>query len=97
MRRRREALYYQNLDSQMKAIKVTASIDEHGQLTLDCPIITLKNSRVEVIVLIPEEVEASEDDTPDEVILEDFRTAWHEARTGQTIKIDQVWEDLKDV
>jgi hypothetical protein len=58
---------------------------------------TDKNSRVEVIVLIPEEIEASEDDTPDEVILEDFRTAWHEARTGQTIKIDQVLEGLEDV
>ncbi|RUT03812.1 hypothetical protein DSM106972_047260 [Dulcicalothrix desertica PCC 7102] len=81
----------------MKAIKVMASIDEHGQLRLDSPIITDKNSRVEVIVLIPEEVEASEDDTPDEVILEDFRTAWHEARTGQAIPINQVWEGLEDV
>jgi hypothetical protein len=33
----------------MKAIKVMASIDEHGQLTLDRPIMTPKNSRVEVI------------------------------------------------
>ena len=80
----------------MKAIKVMAKIDEHGQLTLDRPIMTDKNSRVEVIVLIPEEAEASEDDTSDEVILEDFRTAWHEARTGQTIKIDQVWQGLEN-
>jgi hypothetical protein len=58
---------------------------------------TYKNSCVEVIVLILDEVEVSEDDTPDEAILEDFRTAWHEARTGQTISIDQVWEGLKDV
>ena len=81
----------------MKAIKVMAKIDEHGQLTLDRPIMTDKNSRVEVIVLIPEEVEVSEDDTPNEVILEDFRQAWHEARTRQTIPIDQVWEGLEDV
>lgn len=80
----------------MKAIKVMAKIDEHGQLMLDRPIMTDKNSRVEVIVLIPEEAEASEDDTSDEVILEDFRTAWHEARTGQTIKIDQVWQGLEN-
>lgn len=59
----------------MKAIKVMASIDEHGQLRLDRPIMTDKNSRVEVIVLIPEEIEVLEDDTPDEVILEDFRQA----------------------
>jgi hypothetical protein len=81
----------------MKAIKVMASIDEHGQLTLDSPIVTDKNSRVEVIVLIPEEAEADEDYTSDETILEDFRTSWHEARTGQTIPINRVWEGLEDV
>ncbi|BAZ09158.1 hypothetical protein NIES4071_09640 [Calothrix sp. NIES-4071] len=42
----------------MKAIKVMANIDEHGQLTLDSPIRTPKNSRVEVIVFIPEEAES---------------------------------------
>ena len=81
----------------MKAIKVMGRIDEHGKLTLERPIMTYKNSYVEVIVLISDEVEVSEDDTPDETILEDLRTAWHEARTGQTISIDQVWEGLKDV
>ncbi len=69
----------------MKAIKVMGSIDEHGQLRLDSPIITDKNSRVEVIVLIPEEAEVDEDNTSNEEILEDFRQAWHEARTGKTI------------
>ncbi|GET43980.1 hypothetical protein [Microseira wollei] len=41
----------------MKAIKVMGTINDQGQLT--------KNSRVEVIVLIPEESEIDEDDTPD--------------------------------
>jgi uncharacterized protein YrzB (UPF0473 family) len=41
----------------MKALKVMATIDEQGQLTLDRPLITDKNSRVEVIVLIPEEAD----------------------------------------
>lgn len=81
----------------MKAIKVMASIDEHEQLTLDSPLITDKNSRVEVIVLIPEEAEIDKDDKSEEVILEDFRQAWHEAMTGQTIPITQVWEGLEDV
>ena len=39
----------------MKALKVMATIDEQGQLTLDHPLIIDKNSRVEVIILIPEE------------------------------------------
>lgn len=52
----------------MKAIKVMASIDEHGQLTLDRPIMTDKNSLAEVIVLIPEEAEVDREDTSNEVI-----------------------------
>ncbi|BAY23494.1 hypothetical protein NIES2100_32590 [Calothrix sp. NIES-2100] len=81
----------------MKAIKVMATIDEHGQLTLDHPLMTDKNSRVEVIVLIPEAAEIDEDDQSKESILEDFRQAWHEAMTGQTIPVAQLWEGLEDV
>lgn len=81
----------------MKAIKVMATINEQGQLTLDYPLITDKNSRVEVIVLIPEEAQIDEDDKPKEAILEDFRQAWHEAITGQTIPVAQLWEELEDV
>ena len=81
----------------MKAIKVMATIDEQGQLTLDYPLITDKNSRVEVIVLIPEKAEIEEDDKSKEAILEDFRQAWHEAMIGQTIPVAQLWEGLEDV
>lgn len=56
-----------------------------------------KNSRVEVIVLIQEESEVDEDDTPDSEILADFRQAWHEAMTGQTIPVSQLWEGIEDV
>jgi hypothetical protein len=79
----------------MKAIKVMATIDEHGQLTLDHPLIRDKNSRVEVIVLIPEAAEIDEDDQSKEGILEDFRQAWHEAMTRQTIPVAQLWEGLE--
>jgi hypothetical protein len=81
----------------MKAIKVMATIDEQGQLTLDHPLVTDKNSRVEVIVLIPEKTEIDEDDQPKEAILEDLRQAWHEAMTGQTIPVAQLWEGIEDV
>jgi hypothetical protein len=70
----------------MKALKVMAMIDDQGQLTLDHPLLTDRNSRVEVIVLIPEESEA----------LADFRQAWHEAMTGQTIPVAQLWEGLEN-
>lgn len=77
----------------MKAMKVMATIDEQGQLTLDHPLIIDKNSRVEVIILIPEE---ETQDTSQAEILADFRQAWHEAMTGQTIPVSQLWEGLED-
>ncbi|MGA9378701.1 MAG: hypothetical protein WBV73_08025 [Phormidium sp.] len=81
----------------MKAIKVMATINEQGQITLDHPLITDKNSRVEVIVLIPEAGEINENEQPKEEIIEDFRQAWHEAMTGQTIPVAQLWEGIDDV
>lgn len=77
----------------MKALKVMAIIDDEGQLTLDHPLETDRNSRVEVIVLIPEE-EILDDQSQSEV-LADFRQAWHEAMTGQTIPVAQMWEGLE--
>lgn len=76
----------------MKAIKVMATINEQGQLTLDSPLITDKNSRVEVIVLIPDTTEINEDAPTKETLLEDFRQAWHEAETGKTIPVSRIWE-----
>ncbi len=55
----------------MKALKVMGTIDEQGQLTLDQPLITNKNSRVEVIILIPEKTD--QDDISQAEILTDFR------------------------
>jgi hypothetical protein len=74
----------------MKALKVMAMIDDEGQLTLDYPLVTDRNSRVEVIVLIPE-ADVLDDQSQSEV-LTDFRQAWHESMTGQTIPVAQMWE-----
>jgi hypothetical protein len=73
----------------MKAVKVMGNINEQGQLSLDQPLQSIKNIRVEVIVLIQEESEVNEEDFSKEEILEDFRQAWHEAMTGQTIPISE--------
>ena len=74
----------------MKALKAMATINDQGQITLDNPLLTNKNSRVEIIVLIPESAE----DFAKEEIKSDFRQAWHETMTGQTIPLSQVWESL---
>jgi hypothetical protein len=73
----------------MKAVKVMGTINEQGQLFLDQPLQSIKNIRVEVIVLIQEGSEVNEEDFSKEEILEDFRQAWHEAMTGQTIPISE--------
>ena len=57
----------------MKALKVMATIDEQGQLILDQPLLQDKNSRVEVIVLIPEETDPN--DKSQAEVLADFRQA----------------------
>ena len=81
----------------MKAIKVMGTINDQGQLSLDRPLQLTTNIRVEVIVLIQEESEIDEDDTPDAEMLADLRQAWHEAMTGQTIPVSQLWEGIEDV
>lgn len=81
----------------MKAIKVMATIDNKGQLYVDEPLNLEQNSRVEVIVLIPEVTEINEDEQSNESILADFRQAWHEAMTGKTIPAAQIWEGIDDV
>ncbi|MDJ0742152.1 MAG: hypothetical protein QNJ32_02190 [Xenococcaceae cyanobacterium MO_167.B27] len=50
-------------------------------------------STVEVIVLIPEETEIEETHQTKEEILNDFRQAWQEAKNGDTIPVEQLWED----
>lgn len=79
----------------MKAVKVMAIINDQGQLTLDHPLLTDKNSRVEVIVLIPEQTDLN--DKSQAEVLADFRQAWQEAMTGQTIPVAQLWEGIEDV
>ena len=82
----------------MKAIKLMATVDEQGSLSLDQPLNLIENSRVEVILLIPETEDLDEDDEPIETreeILNDFRQAWHEAMTEQTIPVSQLWEEIE--
>jgi hypothetical protein len=77
----------------MKALKVMATINDQGQLTLDHPLTIDKDSRVEVIVLIPEEETL---DTPSQTeVLADLRQAWHEAMTGKTIPVARLWEEVE--
>ncbi len=80
----------------MKAIKTMATVNETGQITLDQPLVISKDMTVEIIVLLPEEIENDYSDLDKSEILDDFRQAWYEAQTDKTIPIDQLWETLED-
>lgn len=82
----------------MKAVKLMATVDKQGSLSLDQPLSIMENSRVEVIVLIPEIVDIDKEDELNETreeILNDFRQAWYEAMSEQTIPVSQLWEGIK--
>ena len=76
----------------MKAIKLIGTVDKRGQLALDSPLTIDKQSRVEVIVLVLEDKEAEVSSTKEE-ILGDLRQAWQEAKSGNTIPVEQLWTD----
>jgi GTPase SAR1 family protein len=78
----------------MKAIKTTGSINEQGQIQLDRPLLGDYNRRVEVIILLSENLDLEVDGESKEEILSDLRQAWHEAMTGQTIPASQIWAGI---
>jgi hypothetical protein len=78
----------------MKAIETTATVNSQGQLSLDQPLQLTQNRRVRVIVLVAEDDEIDADDTPTEAVLEGLHEGLHEAFTGQTIPLSQMWEGI---
>jgi hypothetical protein len=81
----------------MKAIEVTGTLDEKGQLFLDHPIEKFPSSRVRVIVLFPEvneEIEPDPDDTPIEEVKASLRRALQQAKSGKTRPISEMWEGI---
>lgn len=78
----------------MKAIETTATINEHGELTLDKSLEVTKPQRVRIIVLLSEEDEPDPDETPTEIVIEGIRQGLKEALTGQTIPLSEMWEGI---
>ncbi|MBE9164119.1 MULTISPECIES: hypothetical protein [Microcoleaceae] len=81
----------------MKAVEVTGTLDEKGQLFLDRAIEDFPPSRVRVIVLFPEVTEETEidpDDTPIAEVKASLRRALQQAKAGQTRPISDLWERI---
>ncbi len=81
----------------MKALEVTGTIDEKGQLLLDRPLTAENYGPVRIIVLFEEptdDVEDDPDDTPVEEVKASLRKALQEAKAGQTRPISELWERI---
>jgi len=76
----------------MKAIEVTGTLNQNGELLLDQPLEVEYTGRVQITVLIPES--ELDEDEPREKILEDIRQGLYEAITGQTLPLSQMWDDI---
>jgi hypothetical protein len=83
----------------MKAIEVTGTVDNKGNLSLDKPIVEAAHGRVRVIILCSEEpseeeLENDPDDTPLEEVKASLRRALQESKSGQRIPIAQMWDGV---
>ncbi|MGA1131971.1 MAG: hypothetical protein ACO31I_06835 [Prochlorotrichaceae cyanobacterium] len=81
----------------MRAVEVTGTIDRQGNLLLDRPFDVDRSSRVRVIVLFSEPSEPEEedpDDTPIEEIKASLKRAFQQAKSGQRIPLEQMWEGI---
>ena len=80
----------------MKAIETTGKIDDRGMLCIDRPLALANYSHVRIIVLIPEDTDIDPDDDPIETVLEGLQQGFHEAITGQTLPLSQLWDGIDD-
>ena len=81
----------------MRAVEVTGTIDRQGHLLLDRPFEQHISSRVRVIVLFSEpseNLETDPDDTPIEEIKASLKTAFQQAKAGQTRPISELWDRI---
>ncbi len=81
----------------MRAVEVTGTIDRQGHLLLDQPFGEDISSRVRVIVLFAEpvqELEDDPDDTPIEEVKASLKRAFQQAKAGQRIPFEKMWDGI---
>lgn len=78
----------------MKVFERMARVDESGQLLLDEPLTLKSQTRVKVILSISEDPELDADDTPVEDVEASLRQALQEAKEGERIPLEQMWEGV---
>ena len=74
----------------MKAIEVTGTVNNEGQLSLDKPLIVDEFTRVRVIVLLSDEDSEELLESPQE----SFRQGWNDVIAGNTLPVSQLWDGI---
>ena len=75
----------------MKAIEVTGTVNNEGQLSLDKPLTVDKFTRVRVIVLLSD---ADSDEELLESPQESFHQGWRDVVAGNTLPVSQLWDGI---
>ena len=81
----------------MRAVEATGTIDREGHLLLDQPFDVDISGRVRVIVLFSEpvqELENDPDDTPIEEVKASLKRAFQQAKAGQRIPFEKMWDGI---
>ena len=81
----------------MRAVEATGTIDRQGHLLLDHPVDVDISGRVRVIVLFSESVQELEDDpddTPIEEVKASLKRAFQQAKAGQRIPFEKMWDGI---
>ena len=81
----------------MRAVEATGTVDRQGHLLLDHPFDVDISGRVRVIVLFSEpvqELENDPDDTPIEEVKASLKRAFQQAKAGQRIPFEKMWDGI---
>ena len=78
----------------MRAIKGMATVDSQGQLALDDALTIDRDLRVEVIILVPDDLEIDPDDQPKAKILDDLRESLQDLKEGRIYPIAELWDGI---
>ncbi len=81
----------------MRAVEVSGTVDRQGHLLLDHPFDVDISGRVRVIVLFSEpvqELENDPDDTPIEEVKASLQRAFQQAKAGQRIPFEKMWDGI---
>ena len=78
----------------MRAIKGMATVDSQGQLALDDALTIDRDLRVEVIILVPDDLEIDPDDQPNAKILDDLRESLQDLKEGRIYPIAELWDGI---